>query len=198
MSLKIILLIGHLIGVALGAGGATLSDLLFLSSVRDNLIDRSELRLLRVAARVVIAGLALLTVTGVGFFFTDSQPSDRFWAKLTIVAIAALNGYWLHRQLFPLFERCAQQQRPLLTAHSSRYAWRVVAAGCISAVSWYAALILGVWRSAPFSYWEILGGYLGIVMTALILANLGLYLFLKWRTAAPVRWTGVRELGSAD
>lgn len=183
MSLKIILLIGHLIGMALGAGGATLSDVLFLTSVRDNLIDRSELRLLRAAARVVIAGLALLTITGIGFFFTDSQPSERFWAKVTIVGIAALNGYWLHRQLFPLFARCAQQQQPLFTAQTSRYAWRVVSAGYISAVSWYAALVLGVWRSAPFSYWEILGGYLGIVVSGLLFANLALYLLMKWRTA---------------
>lgn len=198
MSLKIILLIGHLIGMALGAGGATLSDVLFLTSVRDNLIDRSELRLLKAAARVVIAGLALLTVTGIGFFFTDSQPSERFWAKLTIVGIAALNGYWLHRQIFPLFERCAQQQRPLFTAHTSKYAWRVVSAGCISAVSWYAALTLGVWRSTPFSYWEILGGYLGIVVTALLFANLGLYLLMKWRTVTPVKWIDACESVSTD
>ena len=61
---KTILLIGHIIGVALGAGGATMSDVLFLTSIRDNMIDKSELKLLRMASKVVVFGLGLLIITG--------------------------------------------------------------------------------------------------------------------------------------
>ena len=97
ISVKTVVLIGHIVGVAMGAGGATMSDTLFLTSVFDNYIDPSEYKLLKVASKIVVLGLIILCLTGGTFFLIGSVPGERFWAKLTIVAIATVNGYLMHR-----------------------------------------------------------------------------------------------------
>ena len=161
------LIIGHIVGVAIGAGGATMSDVLFVTSIADNRIDRSELRLLKIASKVVVIGLLLLTVTGLGFLLTGSPTSPRFWAKMTIVLIAAVNGFVMHRLLFPLFERCARERTAIGSAEFTRYTPLLVVAGPVSAISWYAAIVLGAWRSLTLTYWQYITVY-GFLVTVSI------------------------------
>lgn len=172
ITLHTILLIGHIIGVALGVGGATMSDVLFLTSISDRRFDKSELRLLKIASKVVTGGLVLLAITGIGFFFVGTETSPRFWAKFTIVMIAALNGNIMHTLLFPLFEKCATERTNLLATDFTRYAPLMVTAGTVSAISWYTALILGMWRTLPLTYWQILGAYVSLTTIAVIGANI--------------------------
>lgn len=161
------LLIGHIVGVAIGAGGATMSDVLFVTSIGDNRIDRSELRLLKIASKIVVAGLVLLTVTGIGFLLTGSPTSPRFWAKMTIVLVAALNGFVMHKLLFPIFERCVRDGIAVSSAKFTRYAPLLVIAGPISAISWYSAIILGIWRTLTLTYAQYMIVY-GFLITSVI------------------------------
>lgn len=177
INLKTIILIGHIIGVAMGAGGATMSDILFLTSIYDNYIDPSEFKLLKVASKIVVVGLIILSLTGGAFFLAGSVPSQRFWAKLTIVGIATINGFVMHRKLFPLFEQCSQEKIPLLSVTFLAHVRLLVSAGIISAMSWYGALILGVWKSLPLSYFEIMAWYAGIMAVIIIAANLAIGIF---------------------
>ncbi len=168
------LLIGHIIGVALGAGGATMSDVLFVTSIIDNRLDQSELRLLKIASKVVVVGLLLLTVTGIGFLLTGSPTSARFWAKMTIVTIATLNGFVMHRLLFPIFARCVQAGTAIDSADFTRYTPLLVIAGPVSAISWYAALILGTWRSLSLTYWQYISVYGFIVCSSVAISAFAL------------------------
>lgn len=177
MSLKTVLLIGHIIGVAMGAGGATMSDTLFLTSVRDNYIDPSECKLLKVASKIVVLGLVILCFTGGAFFLVGDVPSERFWAKMTVVGIAVMNGFIMHRKLFPVFEKCSQEEIPLLSETFLAHLRLLVSAGTISALSWYAAVILGTWKSLPLSYVEIMAWYLGILGVILLGANIAISIF---------------------
>ena len=177
MNLKTAFLIGHIIGVAMGAGGATMSDTLFLTSIRDNYIDESECKLLKVASKIVVLGLILLCITGAGFFLVGSTPSQRFWAKMTIVAIATINGLIMHRKLFPLFEKCSIEKIPLLSKTFLTHGRLMVSAGVVSALSWYAAIILGTWKSLTLGYVGIMGAYLGILIMMLIATNIALTVF---------------------
>jgi hypothetical protein len=177
MNLKSLVLIGHIIGVVLGAGGVTMSDVLFLSSIHDNYLDPSELKLLKKASKIVIAGLILLCLTGGAFFLLGDVPNDRFWAKLTLVSIATMNGFVMHRKLFPLFTRCAHEKIPLLSTTFLAHLRLLVSTGIISACSWYGALILGAWKSLPLSYFEIMAWYGGLMAAILLAANLGVSVF---------------------
>ncbi len=96
-----------------------------------------------------------------------SPTSPRFWAKMTIVLIASLNGFVMHRLLFPIFARCAREKTAIGSAEFIRYAPLLVIAGPVSAISWYAALILGAWRSLRLSYWQYITVY-GFLVTASI------------------------------
>ena len=168
--LQTFLLIGHIIGVALGAGGATMSDILFVTSIGDNKIDDSELRLLKIASKVVVAGLVLLTLSGIGFLLNGSPTSPRFWAKMTIVGIAAVNGFVMHRLLFPIFERCARDGVEVNSAEFTQHSHLLLIAGPVSAISWYAALILGTWRSLTLTYWQYISIY-GLIVSGTIAAS---------------------------
>lgn len=179
LTINLLLLIAHVIGVALGAGGATMSDILFLTSVADRQIDRSELKLLKIASKVVVAGLVLLTITGIGFLLTGSLTSPRFWAKMTIVTVAAVNGYAMHRYAFPLFEQWARDRMHLLSAEIIPHIPPLVTAGTISALSWYSALILGMWRTLPLTYLEIMVVYMTIVSFAVFVSNVAIGFFLR-------------------
>lgn len=164
------LLIGHIVGVAIGAGGATMSDALFVTSIGDNRIDRSELRLLKMASKIVVAGLVLLTITGIGFLLTGSPTSPRFWAKMTIVLIASINGFVMHNVLFPIFEQCARDGTAISSAQFTRYAPHLVIAGPVSAISWYSAIILGSWRTLTLTYGQYMMVYGFLIMIVIALS----------------------------
>ena len=172
------LLIGHILGIALGAGGATMSDILFLTSITDNFLDASELRLLKKASHVVIIGLLLLYVTGIGFVILNpSGLGQRFWAKATIVSILTVNGFVMHRRVFPILERFAATQTPLSSAAFHSHSCMLIWTGTISAISWYTALILGAWRTLPLSYGAIIGLYFAAIIWAVAIARTLFYYF---------------------
>lgn len=176
MELRTILLIGHIIGVALGAGGATTSDFLFLSILRNGRIERAEFRLLKVASGIVIGGLMLLAATGLGLIILNGHVSHRFFAKMTIVLIAAVNGGLMHAKLFPLLHQSAQKQQLFHLNGFAQKLPRISVFGAISAVSWYAALVLGTWRSLSLGYAHIMVGYLVI----LLFTMLGVMISTHW------------------
>jgi hypothetical protein len=125
------LLTVHLIGVALGVGGATIGDLAVLRSLRRGRpAPRDELRAL---GQVIWSGLALLGVSGAALF--GMKPSayihnSGFVAKMIVAGVLVANGAYLHRRL------------PTL-----RVSAVTLALGAISAVSWYGALAIAMFKS---------------------------------------------------
>lgn len=168
MDLHTLLLIAHIIGVALGAGGATTSDFLFLSILRNGRIENAEFRLLRVASGIVIGGLMLLTATGLGLVILNGTVSHRFFAKMTIVLIATINGGLMHAKLLPLLQHSAQKKQLFHLNGLMHKLPRLAVLGAVSAVSWYTALILGAWRSLSLGYVHILVGYLALLALTMV------------------------------
>lgn len=168
MTLHTILFIGHIIGVALGAGGATTTDFLFLTVLRNGRIETAEYRLIKVASGIVTAGLLLLVATGIGLIILSGSVNQRFFAKMTIVLVAALNGSLLHLKMFPLLGKSAHKRQHFHFNGFAQKLPRLSIFGAVSAVSWYAALILGAWRTLNLSYAQILISYTIIVLLAML------------------------------
>ncbi|MBI1833913.1 MAG: hypothetical protein HYR90_03740 [Candidatus Andersenbacteria bacterium] len=87
------IIIFHLVGVILGAGGAVLSDAMFFSSIRDRKLTKTELRFMRMGSHFVWAGLAILVTTGTIIFSSNPEfymASTKFLAKVTIVSLIIL------------------------------------------------------------------------------------------------------------
>lgn len=178
------LVIFHVIGTAIGAGGATFSDLIFFKAAQDGKIDKSELRLLKAGSFLVTIGLLILIITGFGFLFHylivpgSGEAAPKAYAKIIIVAIITVNGWVLHRHVLPLIEEAAKKNQSIVGSVIEKHKTLVLTAGAISIVSWYTALIAGAWRGLSASAEQILFVYFALLAIAIcvsqILGRLGL------------------------
>lgn len=170
----------HIIGIALGVGGATVSDFLFLHSVRDRKISSDEFSLLSSISKILWTGLALLIFSGTGmlavqYFTTGSiAMSGMFLAKMTIVLVVFLNGLAFKKLVFPVL--AAHTDRPLhQSVGFADKLWTLSIIGAISIVSWYSALLLGALRTIELPYVFVMTFYVFLVSGGAIFG----YLFLS-------------------
>lgn len=156
MDIYLWLIIVHLIGAALGVGGATFIEIFLTKSLMDGVIDPTESSFLKVVYRVVRVGLVLSLFTGFGFVVLYIAHGQMFklynpvlWAKLTVVSIIAINAILLQMHKISLWLGSA-----------------------FSFISWYAALIIGIFltNSTKLSYIEIILFYiLSVIIGGFIL-----------------------------
>lgn len=169
MDWQLIFTIGHLIGVALGAGGAYVSDAMFFSSVKDAKISPTELRFLHIGSRLVWVGLAILIFSGIGLFSLDPVTylaSSKFLVKMTIILIIFLNGLVFHFAHLDRIRRHVGEHFPS-SDEFMRKRPILMASGAVSFVSWTSAIVLGALSSLSFSYLEIMSVYAVITLAAI-------------------------------
>lgn len=162
----------HLIGIVLGAGGAFMTDAMFFSSLQDKKIIESEIRFLHLGSKMIWTGLALLLISGFALFFLDPErylSSDRFLAKVTIVGIIIVNGIVLHAVHFPRLCRHVGDYLPK-SRDFMKGSKLLFMGGVISAVSWSTVLVLGSFKKIPYSYPQILLGYLAVLILGAVVA----------------------------
>jgi hypothetical protein len=166
------IVIAHLIGVALGAGGAYMSDAIFLYSMKDHVLSKTEVGFMSLGSKVVWVGVGLLVLSGVGLFAlspAEYLASPKFLAKMNIVLVVIINGLVFHFLHFPYIRKHSGQY--LHRGHSFHAnSTTLFISGAISGVSWTSALILGAFRSIPASYSTIMLVYLGVVALAICAA----------------------------
>ena len=183
MEIKTGLVIVHLIGLAIGVGGATLMDLLMLRFMIRGRITREHAEFVHFSSRLVAAALVILWASGLSFlayyslYSPDSLSNPKVYAKIAIVAVLTLNGVVIHRYVLPMID--SNVGRRLFDGISSRQKMWMLSAGAISATSWYVPLALGALREfnyvMPASH--ILLGYAGLLMAAILSAQIvGLFL----------------------
>lgn len=182
MEFTLYLTLFHIIGVAIGVGGATVSDVLFFRVLKDRRISKDELALLHTLGYVLWVGLAILFISGLGFIITQylalgySQylTSDWFQAKLTILTLLFLNALAMHWFVFPFLR--AHLETTLTVKKVGGSLALLASTGVLSIVSWYSVLTLGVTRGLDFPYGLIVNLYLvlltfGIAAAYLILQS---------------------------
>lgn len=178
VDIKTLLLITHIFGVAFGVGGAFASDVIFLKSIKDGRITKTEMGFIVLGSSMVWIGLVILVLSGIGLFLLNPEgylASSKFMAKMTIVVILTVNGFIFHISHIPRFLRHVDQ-----FFHSSDEFMRnrpfIIVSGALSLISWSAALVLGVFKSVPLSYTTIMGIYLLVVIIAI---SIGFFLKRK-------------------
>jgi hypothetical protein len=157
MDWSVLIKITHLVGTALGVGGATLAEVFYLKCLKDGQVDPTESDLLKTIYLVLRIGLVLLVLSGFGYLVFYRLAglemylySSRLWAKLTITLTLLLG--------------VAAWQAKLVSAKIG---------GGLSLASWYAALILGAWRlPASISYWQIMAVYFLLAMAVTVVLAL--------------------------
>lgn len=175
VEVKNVLIILHLLGVALGVGGALVSDLMFIKSVRNGTITRTEMSFLRLGSSVVWGGLLLLVVSGASMFFLNPEAyasSSKFLVKMTVVGILVLNAIAFHAVHIPRLS--ANVGKRLASSRDfTENTGILIVSGVISIVSWISALVLGSLSSIPYSYITVLSVYIGVLAVALVMGILG-------------------------
>lgn len=178
MEIKTGLVIAHLIGLALGVGGATLMDLILVRFVVRGTIAREHADILHFSSFLVGGGLLLLWVSGIGFlthyYFYNPQAlgNPKVMAKIAIVGILTVNGTLIHQHVLPVIER--NVGRRLFDGVTARQKSWMLAAGAVSATSWYVPLALGALREFNFVVpaADILLVYVGLLLTAVLSAQI--------------------------
>ena len=172
ITVKTIYLIAHIFGVILGAGGAFASDAIFFKTVKDGVIEATELGFMKLMSKLVWGGVVILIISGVLLFFTDPAgylASSKFLVKVTIVAVIVINGIIFHFIHLPHISNHVGlkiNESPTFLKKSTF----LMASGAVSMVSWISTVILGMLRKMPYSYFEILSLYLFLVIFAIIIS----------------------------
>jgi hypothetical protein len=165
------ILIAHLFGLAFGLGGAAMLDSIMLVACRRGRVSRDLVGLLHTATTLVTGAMALLVISGIGFFVAGAEATPKFWAKMVIVLIACGNGLVAHRLIFPWLEAGTASGNGTLElpVNCARIA---AASAATSSVSWSAALILGASQGQALGLVPILGIYSIALCGALLVSTM--------------------------
>jgi hypothetical protein len=160
MGLYDIIVVLHAVSAAVGVGAAATSDAIFLRSIRNRLMSRDQFVLIRAASRVVVGGLTLLVLTGIFMMFLNTRLiyMPHFQAKMTVVVVLMVNGLVFHGRLLPFLKRHLDRMMP--EKFLARRQWFFAITGAISAVSWFAALIIAYLGDIGMGYLFFIGIYI--------------------------------------
>ncbi|WP_262028140.1 hypothetical protein [Microvirga sp. Mcv34] len=153
-TLKSLLIIGHLIGLILGLGTATLLDIFIVKFIIRRIVSEDHYTVISFFSKIVVLGLIILWMTGIGFlvFYSYFDPiklsNQKIWAKLIVVSVLTLNGLFIHRTVLPLIRE--NIGRMLFDGFSSGQRFLLLTSGGISATSWYVPFILGAFPQFNF------------------------------------------------
>ena len=178
IDIKTVLTILHIFGAVIGAGGAYMSDAMFFSTIKDEVISGRELRFLKLGSNFVWGGLALLFLSGLGLFLTDPSgymESSKFLIKMFIVLVIFINGIIFHLEHLPRMRRHADHHFPS-SDEFNRKKKLLIASGVVSVTSWTFALILGGLRMIPIDFTTAL---IGFIVFEIISVTIALFLTPK-------------------
>ncbi len=148
----------HLIGVILGVGSATITDILFFRFVGDKHITAKEAKLMDSLTKIIWIALIILIVSGIMLFipsFERLANSGKFLTKnfglLVLVINGLVLGYYIRPKLVKIDFSNNGKSRFGLSHEVNRKMRRLATiAGVVSITTWYFIFILGALRGITF------------------------------------------------
>lgn len=168
----------HLIGFALGLGGATISDITFFKVLRTRSLTTEQFSFLHTLSKVIWIGLALLIASGLTIFALiyseqGSLPmlaSPRWQTKLTLVSVVLLNGFFFKFSIFPALKHLVGQQ--LSADNLGPIIRRLALSGTISILSWYSIFLVSqLPRTFRPPYLYFMGVYLILLAIGFVVSK---------------------------
>lgn len=158
----------HILGTALGLGGATIADIMFFRFLEDYKISRKEVEVLSILRSVILVALGIIIVTGLALYLPKAElynQSAPFLVKAVGVLVLTINGIALHLYVSPNlihFNLDSGKKREKLQR-------LCFALGSISIVSWYSVFFIAMLkRLLPNSFLGILSVYLLLLVIGVI------------------------------
>lgn len=160
----------HLLGFALGVGGATITDILFFKFLNDFKISEEENKVLHTLSQIIWVGLLFAIISGIGLYLPNAEvlnETPKFLLKTLVVLVIIINGAFLNLYVSPRLVTISWSSATLLPVKSIlRLRRAAFALGAISFVSWYSAFILGFLKHVPFTFTQLIGIYVGLLLIA--------------------------------
>ena len=152
----------HILGVALGLGTATITDVFFFRFLKDFKISRMESGVMRTLTLVIWFALVILVASGTVLYLQDMErlnQSSKFLTKMIVVGVIIINGIVLNLFISPRLTKIS----------SDKYTRRIAfALGAISITSWYSAFLLGMFRAVPLSFAVLVSIYCALSLLAIV------------------------------
>jgi uncharacterized membrane protein len=161
----------HLVGFALGVGGATISDVLFMKFLKDFKITLEEKEVLKIMSQIVWFGLMIIIISGVGLFLPEIErllDSSKFLLKMVVIGVIIVNGLILNFIVTPKLMTIAWNPAAMNVKKAITLSNFAFATGAISFISWYTALFLGFSDSLPYTFEQLVLVYVGILIVGII------------------------------
>lgn len=177
-------LVLHVASMALGLGGATITDFFFFKFLKDLKISKYESNILSNMSEFIWIALAIATLSGIGLFLPGADgylDSSKFLTKMAVIFVIIVNGIFLNLFISPQLASISFRGKThkhykgeLLDLR--RFAF---ASGAISISSWYTAFILGMTRSIPLPTPLLLLGYLLLLILAVAGSQVAEYIMCR-------------------
>jgi hypothetical protein len=159
----------HMLGVAFGLGGATITDFSFFRALKNRRIDESEENLMHGLHLIIWVGIILLVVSGIALYLPQASSllqSAKFVAKMCAVLIVILNGVLLTLVISPKLGAFDFTFQDMSLQKLHRLSFSL---GAVSATSWYSAFVFAFLpRNLDIPLWSLAAFYAGILLAAFI------------------------------
>lgn len=162
----------HAIAAAIGVGAVTVTDFFFFKFLKDYRISHAENAIMKNLSQLIWIALGLLILTGIGLYVPNAEvlnSTPKFIIKVILIGGLLLNGLLLNFIISPRLVHISfgddQVKQPGELHHLRKLAF---ASGAFSILTWYSVFILGSIRQWPFTFWQIFGGYLILLLVAVI------------------------------
>jgi hypothetical protein len=146
ISVSSVLAVVHLIGLALGAGAATVKLVLLLRCSADRSFVPVYLEVARLITRQIIVGMGLLTLSGIGWLFLGYRLSPLLIVKLVLVGAIWVMGPFIDNVVEPRFRKLApapgEEASPAFVQARKQYA----AVEAIATGLFYVIIVMWAWR----------------------------------------------------
>ncbi len=168
-------LILHLFAMVIGLGGATYTDILLVTFLKDFKIDKKEKEVVHTMSAAVTVGVFLALFSGVMLFWAKPEEllsTPKFIAKSIIFAVIMINGFLLHRLLLPKLLKFNFKCEHYIIEKFLHLRHLGFIMGAISGVSWYSVFLLGAFSRLNLTIFQILGTYAVTLFAAITVALL--------------------------
>lgn len=180
---KKLLVVLHLLGMALGVGAATITDIFFFKFLRNYKITEPEADIMKTLSHVIWFALGLLVVSGLGLYLPESNflnDSSKFIVKIIGVAVLIVNGFFLNVLIQPrLVHISFNEPHPHRPGELHVLRKLSFALGAISISSWYFVFVLGALRRIKVEFLDLFLGYVLLLLGAVICSQIFEHFFIK-------------------
>jgi hypothetical protein len=140
-----VLSIVHLIGLALAVGAATVKLLLLLACTRDASFLNVYIQTARIITRPIIAGMILLTLSGIGWLVIGFPYSPLLGVKVVLVAALWVLGPLIDNIVEPAFTKLAPERGGPSSPAFIRAQRQYVVTEVVATSLFYVIIIIWVW-----------------------------------------------------